>query len=101
MAENQTIGIRNDGFVDNSGDPTLSENSVYHDHVLESNITNSIGREIGSGVVAVENQVHDANLMAMDRVVMPRVETAVISNIRSSGRRPKGIVQNPDQSDFS
>ena len=51
--------------------------------------------------MAVENRVHDAFLTSMDNVVIPPVAMAVRSITVSSRREPSGMVQNPDQREFT
>ena len=70
-------------FFGNSGSVALVENSACHNQVIEKNITKSIRKEVGSAVADVDIRVLDAILMAMDIVVLPRVEMAVISVTRS------------------
>ena len=45
--------------------------------------------------------MHDANLTAMENVVIPRVEKAVRSTTGSSRRRSCRMVHNPDHMDFT
>ena len=55
---------------------------------------------VDSAVIAVENRMHNAILTEMDNAVIPRVEMAVKSITKSSGRRPSSAVQMLDQRDF-
>ena len=74
VAENRTVGVENDGFVDNSRGATLGENSTSHNQVIERNIANSIKKDVCSIVATVEIWVHDANLTVMDSVVIEELK---------------------------
>ena len=75
--EQQTNGQHNDfeRFVD----------SASQNQAIENNIDGKIRRAVDSAVVIVENCMHDTILTAMDKVVIPKVEMAVISITASSG----------------
>ena len=101
VTENGTGGIQIDALVDNFGSTTLGENSTSHNQVLQKFITNSIRKESDSVVTSVKSQFHETILTAMDRVIMPNVETAVKSITGSTGRGLSSVVQKADQRDFS
>ena len=56
---------------------------------------------VDSAVMAVENRMHDAILTAVNDVVIPRVEMAVISSTGSSRNGPNSIVHNPEWRNFT
>ena len=95
VAENETVGIQNDGLVGNSGNLTTGENSMCHIQVIERNFSDSIRRKVDSVVAAVGNRIHDKILTAMNWVFMPGVELAVRSVTGSPGRGLDSVVQNP------
>ena len=91
--EQKTNGLSGDfeKFVDCSSQNQVNENDI-DDKI----------RRAGDGVVlTVENRMHDAILTAMDKVLMPRVATAVRSSSGSIGHGPTSGVQNPDRRDFT
>ena len=90
--EQQTNGPNNDleKFVGSS-----SQNQVK-----ENNIDDKIRRAVDNAVLTVGNCMHDAILTAMDKVVIPRFESAVISITGSIGHAPNSDVQIPDRRDF-
>ena len=91
-SEQQIHGQHNDfeRFVDSS-----SQN-----HVIEINIDDKIRKTIDNAVLTVENRMHDAILISMDKVVFPRVEMTVRSITVSSEHGPNSEVQNLDRRDF-
>ena len=56
---------------------------------------------VHNAVETVENCMRDAILTAMDNMIIPRIEMAVRSIIRSSGQGPRSVVQHPDQTIFT
>ena len=79
-AEKEMIEAHNNDVKDN-GRATSGENSQSRDQVTEKDISNRVRKEVDSAPAAVENQVHDGILTAMDSVVIPKVESAVKSMI--------------------
>ena len=75
--------------------------SASQNQVIGSNTDNRIRNSVNSAVFAVENRIRDANLTALNNVVIPRVEMAVWLITGSSGNGPKSIVRKPDRRDFS
>ena len=61
----------------------------------ENCIADRVGKKVDSVVVAVENQVHDANLMAMNSFALPIVEMGerLITGLSVHG--PNNVDQNP------
>ena len=100
MTEDELIVPQKVGFVDNLGSETFGEKSETHNHVIGRNIGNRYRKEVDSVNAAIESQVHDAILTAIDNVVTPSVEMAVRLIIRSTRHRPNTVVQNLDQRDF-
>ena len=78
--EQQIHGQQNDfqRFVD----------SASQNHVIEINIDEKIRKTIDNVVLTVENRMHDAILISMDKVVIPRVEMTVRSITVSSEHGP-------------
>ena len=64
---------------------TVVESSVCQSQILENNFDDKIRKTVGNAVMTVENRMHDA----MDNVVIPRVDMAVIW---IAGHRDEGPV---------
>ena len=78
---------------------------VYYPRVdmntLEENFVNKVRSEVDNVMTTVEIRVQNAVLIAMENLVIPRVELAMKSTNASSGRSVDGNVLDPDQRDFS
>ena len=74
--------------------------SASQNEVIENKIDDKIRKALDNAISTVKNRMHDAILTAIDKVVIPRVETAVSSITGSSGYEPNSEVQNPDRRDF-
>ena len=94
IAETETVETHKNDFVNKYKRPTPGENSQSLTHVTERNFGR---KEVDKVVAAVKNRVRDAFPTAVDSVVIPRVEMAFRSIIRSSGHGPHNVVQNLDR----
>ena len=99
--ENETLEPQATALVKSFEKPVVGENSASCDQFIERNFAEKIRREVNNAVTAIKNQILDAILTAIDKIVKPRVELAVRFITESSGRGPSSIVQKFDQSDFS
>ena len=77
------------------------DNYVCQNQIIENKIDNQITNTVSSAVMTVENCMHDAILTAIDKLLIPRIETAVKLITSSARHRTSSEVQNPDRRDFS
>ena len=77
-----------------------SVDSESQKRVNKNNIDDKVKRVVDDGVLTVKNCMQDAILTAMDKVVFPKIETAMKSITASSGRKPNSEVLYPDKRDF-
>ena len=76
------------------------DNRSSQNHIIENSIDDEIRRAVDDAVLTVENCMHAAILTAVDKMVIPRVETAVRLTTGSTGRGLIRDVQNPDRRYF-
>ena len=95
--ENETLEQHNNGQHNNL---ERFFDSASQNQVIENNIDDKIRRGVNDAVLIVENRMHDAILIAMDKVVIPRVEMDVKSITGSSRYEPNSEVLYPDRGFF-
>ena len=71
--ENETLESQTKRLVKIFGGPTISENNIGQNEVIEKNNADKTTRDVDNAAMAVENQLYDAILAAMDSVLLPRV----------------------------
>ena len=88
-SEQQTNSQHNDfqRFVD-----TANQNQI-----IDNDIDDKIRKAVENAAWTVENRMNDAILTAMDKVLIPRFETAVKSITDSSTHGLNSEVQKPDR----
>ena len=79
VSENETAGSLFDNFVEIFGKSAVGENETNDDQKFGRNIGHRKTKKVDTAVMTVKNWVHDAMLAAMDNVVIPRKEMAMIS----------------------
>ena len=84
----------------NANNPTRINYPQVDVHTLELNIVSKVRSEVENVMTSVETRVQDAVLIAIEVLVIPRVELAVKSANMSSERSVDGNVLEPDQKDF-
>ena len=103
--ETQTENVINTTDSDLASNATKGlaqvSNSQLDMHTFEENFVGKVQSEIDSVLTTVESRIQDAALLAIENLVIPRVELATKSINASSGRSVYGIVLDPDRKDFS
>ena len=94
--EQQTLEQRTN---DPNNDFERFNNSSRQDQVTKNNIDHKIRREIHDAVLTVKNHPYDVISTAMDKMVIPRVQTAVRLITGLTGHGSISDVQNPDRTD--
>ena len=76
------------------------DKSAHQNQVIENNFDNQITKAVSSVVMTVEKVKHDAILIVIDNVILPRVEIAVKLFTASTAHGTNSEVQNPDRGDL-
>ena len=87
-------------FLDNISNPTQVNYPQVVVHTLEENFVSKVRSEVDSVLTSVETRIQDAVLIAIEKLVIARVELAMKSANAPSGRSVDGKVVEPDQRDF-
>ena len=74
--------------------------SSSRNQAIDNKIDDKIRRAVDKAVLTVEKCMHEAILTALDKVVIPRTETAKRSISGSIGHGSNSDVQNPDRKTF-
>ena len=82
-------------FYDTSSNLTANESLVDVKN-LKRCFNEGIDREMGKIVDTVEDGIQKANLTAIDSIITPKIELAVISKNASSGRDATSVLVNSE-----
>ena len=101
QAESRANTAKRDTSLYNTKGPNQPNGSQVHMHTIEKNIFCKVRSEMDSVMTTVEIRVQDAVMRAIENLVIPRVELAMMSVVASSGHGVGSVVLDLDQRGFS
>ena len=96
--ENETLELQTTGH---ENDFQRTVDSASQNQIIGIDIDDKDRKTVDNALMTVENCMHDANLTAMDKMAIPRIEMAVSLITVSSGHGLNIVVQKPDWRKFT